>query len=97
MTHSLRLAALRAELAARGLDGFVVPLTDEHMSEYVGAYAQRLGWLTGFGGSAGTAHRAAATSRDARPGVVTVGRCPELDDRCTGSSWRRWPRASATA
>jgi hypothetical protein len=25
------------------------------MSEYVGAYAQRLEWLTGFGGSAGTA------------------------------------------
>ncbi|RSV40352.1 aminopeptidase P family protein, partial [Sphingomonas sp. ABOLE] len=32
-----------------------VPLTDEHMSEYVGAYAQRLAWLTGFQGSAGTA------------------------------------------
>jgi len=54
-THHDRLPALRAELAARGLDGFVVPLTDEHMSEYVGGYAQRLGWLTGFGGSAGTA------------------------------------------
>ena len=50
-----RLAALRAELARRGLDGFVVPLTDEHMSEYVGGYAQRLAWLTGFEGSAGTA------------------------------------------
>lgn len=55
MSHSARLAALRAELTARGLDGFVVPLTDEHMSEYVGDYAQRLGWLTGFGGSAGSA------------------------------------------
>ncbi|KTT71214.1 aminopeptidase P family protein [Sphingomonas sanguinis] len=55
MSHSVRLAALRAELAAQGLDGFVVPLTDEHMSEYVGDYAQRLGWLTGFGGSAGSA------------------------------------------
>ncbi|HEU0045668.1 aminopeptidase P family protein [Sphingomonas sp.] len=55
MTHSERLAALRAELAARDLDAFVVPLTDEHMSEYVGGYAQRLGWLTGFQGSAGTA------------------------------------------
>jgi Xaa-Pro aminopeptidase len=32
-----------------------VPLTDEHMSEYVGSYAQRLGWLTGFQGSAGSA------------------------------------------
>lgn len=50
-----RLSALRAELARRGLQGFVVPLTDEHMSEYVGAYAQRLAWLTGFGGSAGSA------------------------------------------
>lgn len=50
-----RLAALRGELAARGLDGFVVPLTDEHMSEYVGHYAQRLHWLTGFEGSAGAA------------------------------------------
>ncbi|WP_267432916.1 aminopeptidase P family protein [Sphingomonas sp. GM_Shp_1] len=55
MPHSSRLAALRALLAAQGLDGFVVPLTDEHMSEYVGDYAQRLAWLTGFGGSAGTA------------------------------------------
>ncbi len=53
--HADRLARLRAELKARGLDGFVVPISDEHMSEYVGAYAQRLAWLTGFGGSAGTA------------------------------------------
>jgi Xaa-Pro aminopeptidase len=55
MTLAPRLAVLRTQLAATGLDGFVVPLTDEHMSEYVGGYAQRLGWLTGFGGSAGTA------------------------------------------
>jgi Xaa-Pro aminopeptidase len=54
-SHADRLTALRAQLAADALDGFVVPLTDEHMSEYVGEYAQRLGWLTGFQGSAGTA------------------------------------------
>ncbi len=54
-THEARLEALRKELVARDLDGFVVPISDEHMSEYVGAYAQRLEWLTGFGGSAGTA------------------------------------------
>ncbi|MCJ2178636.1 aminopeptidase P family protein [Novosphingobium album (ex Hu et al. 2023)] len=53
-THEARLDALRKELKARGLDGFVIPISDEHMSEYVGAYAQRLAWLTGFGGSAGT-------------------------------------------
>ncbi|ARS27141.1 aminopeptidase P family protein [Sphingomonas sp. KC8] len=54
-TYEDRLKALRSELAKRKLDGFVVPLTDEHMSEYVGAYAQRLAWLTGFQGSAGSA------------------------------------------
>ena len=54
-THESRLAALRKELEARGLDGFVVPISDEHMSEYVGGYAQRLQWLTGFNGSTGTA------------------------------------------
>jgi len=54
-TYSARLAALREQLARDRLDGFVVPLTDEHMSEYVGDYAQRLAWLTGFQGSAGTA------------------------------------------
>ncbi len=53
-THESRLSALREELSRRGLDGFVVPLSDEHLSEYVGAYAQRLAWLTGFGGSAGS-------------------------------------------
>lgn len=54
-TYEDRLKALREELSRRRLDGFVVPLTDEHMSEYVGAYAQRLAWLTGFQGSAGSA------------------------------------------
>lgn len=54
-THEARLAALREELKRRGLDGFIIPISDEHMSEYVGDYAQRLRWLTGFGGSAGFA------------------------------------------
>jgi len=54
-THEARLDALRKELAKKGLDGFVIPLSDEHLSEYVGGYAQRLAWLTGFGGSAGSA------------------------------------------
>jgi Xaa-Pro aminopeptidase len=54
-TYEARLSALREQLKADRLDGFVVPLTDEHMSEYVGSYAQRLAWLTGFQGSAGSA------------------------------------------
>jgi Xaa-Pro aminopeptidase len=54
-SYADRLKALREQLKADKLDGFVVPLTDEHMSEYVGSYAQRLAWLTGFQGSAGSA------------------------------------------
>jgi len=54
-SYADRLAALRQQLKEDHLDGFVVPLTDEHMSEYVGSYAQRLAWLTGFQGSAGSA------------------------------------------
>ena len=54
-THAQRLAAVREQIGAQKLNGFVVPLTDEHMSEYVGSYAQRLAWLTGFEGSAGSA------------------------------------------
>jgi Xaa-Pro aminopeptidase len=50
-----RLAALRAELKRRGLDGFVVPRADEHQGEYVARHSQRLAWLTGFTGSAGLA------------------------------------------
>jgi Xaa-Pro aminopeptidase len=50
-----RLARLRRELSARGLDGFVVPRSDEHQGEYVPPRGQRLAWLTGFTGSAGLA------------------------------------------
>ena len=50
-----RIAALRAALREAGVDGFVVPRADEHQSEYVPADAERLAWLTGFTGSAGTA------------------------------------------
>src|SRR5262245_32782201 len=50
-----RLAALRTELAALKLDGFLVPRSDEHNNEYVPKRAERLAWLTGFTGSAGMA------------------------------------------
>src|SRR3954464_15359154 len=54
-TYEARLAALRDQLKADRLDGFVVPLTDEHMSEYVGSYPPRLARLPGVQGSAGSA------------------------------------------
>src|SRR6185436_9597987 len=50
-----RLTALRNELVKRGVDGFMVPRSDEHQGEYVPKRAERLAWLTGFTGSAGIA------------------------------------------
>jgi Xaa-Pro aminopeptidase len=54
-TCAPRLAALRAEVARRGIDGFIVPRADEHQGEYVPKRAERLAWLTSFTGSAGAA------------------------------------------
>ncbi len=51
---AVRLAALRAELARRGLAGFILPRADRHQNEYVPPCDERLAWLTGFAGSAGT-------------------------------------------
>jgi len=50
-----RVAALRAELKRRGLDGFIVPRADRQQNEYLPASEARLAWLTGFTGSAGAA------------------------------------------
>ncbi len=83
-TYTARLAALRDQLATRKLDGFVVPLTDEHMSEYVGAYAQRLAWLTGFQGSAGT-----AVVLPAEAAIFTDGRYTlQVREQVSGDDWQ---------
>jgi Xaa-Pro aminopeptidase len=50
-----RVAALRAEMVRCGIDGFVVPRSDEFQGEYVADYAERLRWLSGYSGSAGLA------------------------------------------
>ncbi|MBX3553668.1 MAG: aminopeptidase P family protein [Pseudolabrys sp.] len=50
-----RVAALRAELQRRGVDGFIVPRADRQQNEYVAPADERLAWLTGFTGSAGAA------------------------------------------
>ncbi|WP_066775628.1 aminopeptidase P family protein [Sphingomonas sp. CCH5-D11] len=83
-TYTARLAALRDQLASQQLDGFVVPLTDEHMSEYVGAYAQRLAWLTGFQGSAGT-----AVVLPAEAAIFTDGRYTlQVREQVSGDDWQ---------
>ncbi len=50
-----RVAALRAELVRRGLDGLMVARADRQQNEYLPASDERLAWLTGFTGSAGAA------------------------------------------
>jgi len=83
-SYADRLKALREQLKADQLDGFVVPLTDEHMSEYVGSYAQRLAWLTGFEGSAGSAvvlPQEAAIFVDGRYTLQRIGYDPWLHSR----------------
>jgi Xaa-Pro aminopeptidase len=50
-----RMAALRAELARQNLAGCIVPRADRYQNEYVPASEERLAWLIGFTGSAGTA------------------------------------------
>lgn len=48
-----KLKDLRGELKKQGVEGFLVPHTDEYQSEYLPESAERLSWLTGFTGSAG--------------------------------------------
>ncbi|TMJ17384.1 MAG: aminopeptidase P family protein [Alphaproteobacteria bacterium] len=82
-SYESRLAALREQLKADRLDGFVVPLTDEHMSEYVGSYAQRLAWLTGFQGSAGS-----AVVLPEEAAIFTDGRYTlQVRDQVDGAHW----------
>lgn len=50
-----RIADLRTRLETLGIDGLIVPRADEFQGEYVPAGAERLNWLTGFSGSAGSA------------------------------------------
>src|SRR5438067_266091 len=73
-----RLARLREVLAARRLDGFIVPRADEYQGEYVPPAGQRLAWLTGFTGSAGLAivlRDPAAQFVDARLSFPAAGQC----------------------
>src|SRR5215207_8126187 len=49
-----RVQALRVELARLELSGLILPRADRHQNEYVPPSEERLAWLTGFTGSAGT-------------------------------------------
>ena len=55
LAPSRHIGKTALQLAARKLDGFVVPREDEYQGEYVPACNERLSFLTGFGGSAAVA------------------------------------------
>ncbi len=52
--NRVRIEKLQQEMAAAGMDMYLVPTADFHQSEYVGAYFKVRAWLSGFTGSAGT-------------------------------------------
>ncbi len=79
-----RLAALHAELARRGLDGFVVPRADRHQNEYVPPAEERLAWLTGFTGSAGVAVVLAERAALFVDGRYTLQVCDQVDTSLIG-------------
>ncbi|MFP4369845.1 MAG: aminopeptidase P family protein [Candidatus Kapaibacterium sp.] len=54
MTVNERIAQLRALMESKGIDAYVVPSTDPHMSEYVAEHWQSRAFISGFTGSAGT-------------------------------------------
>jgi len=49
-----RLAQLRAAMARQGVDAFIVPSADPHLSEYLPGRWKGREWLSGFTGSVGT-------------------------------------------
>ena len=53
-TINQRIDALRALLKREGIDAFIIPSTDPHLSEYVAPYWKSREWISGFTGSAGT-------------------------------------------
>ncbi|HZL61550.1 MAG TPA: aminopeptidase P family protein [Pseudolabrys sp.] len=74
-----RIDALRAELKRRGLDGFMVPRADRQQNEYLPASEERLAWLTGFTGSAGTAVVLAERAALFVDGRYTVQAAAQID------------------
>ena len=61
-TINQRIDALRALLKREGIDAFIIPSTDPHLSEYPADRWKSREWISGFTGSAGTV---VVTAKDA--------------------------------
>ena len=49
-----RIASLRKLMRENNMDAYIVPHNDEYLSEYVPPNKERLNWICGFSGSAGS-------------------------------------------
>ncbi len=49
-----KIAALQALMKKEGIDGYLIPSSDPHMSEYLPDHYAARSWFSGFNGSAGT-------------------------------------------
>ncbi|GAN80517.1 aminopeptidase P family protein [Acidocella aminolytica] len=83
--HSKRLAALRAQFQAHGLNGYIIPRSDEYLGEYVPACAERLAWVSGFTGSAGFAIALAERASIFSDGRYTL----QLEQQTDATLWER--------
>lgn len=53
-TINSQIQALRALFNQEGIEAFIIPSTDPHLSEYVAPHWKSREWISGFTGSAGT-------------------------------------------
>ena len=51
---SLRVGSLRDLFKQKGINAYIVPSTDPHLSEYVADHWKSREWISGFTGAAGT-------------------------------------------
>src|SRR5579883_2642647 len=87
-----RVTALRGEMARHGLDGFIVPRADRYQNEYVPPSDERLAWICGFTGSAGTAIVLADHAALFVDGRYTLQAPSRSTPRCSRSSISPTPR-----
>ena len=53
-TPDEKIKELRARMEEKGIDAYIIPTDDYHLSEYVGEYFKEREFMSGFTGSAGT-------------------------------------------
>ena len=54
MSHLERLAQIRTSMKSQGIDAYIIPSSDPHISEYLPERYKCIAWVSGFTGSAGT-------------------------------------------